>query len=246
LEARPPKTASLEKSAVSPRSFGTPGGLQPGDVPERFLDRRDAGRRLAPKVASRVGKEDVLVLALPRGGIPVAREVAEALGAPLDVLMVRKVGVPWQPELALGAVSSGEVTVLNDEVVRATGLTEEEVNDAVAREREELDRRERLYREGRPPQEVHGKTVVLVDDGIATGATVRAGLKALDQRGATRRVVACPVAPAQTVASLREEADDVVCVSTPDDLRAIGLWYVDFPPISDAEVIHALRDQGQG
>lgn len=220
-----------------------PDGLWRRDAPERFVDRRDAGRQLAERLAPVVGDEDTVVLALPRGGVPVAEEVAEELGAPLDLILVRKVGVPWQPELALGAVSSGNVTFFNPDVVAATGLTPEELEDEARRERDELDRRERLYREGRPPTDLTGKTVVLVDDGIATGATVRAALKALSERGAARTVVASPVAPPETVALLREEADHVVCLVTPSDLGAIGFWYEDFRPVEDEEVVSALRDR---
>lgn len=218
----------------------SPGPRRRGDASELFPDRAEAGRRLGERLSPLVGKEDTVVLGLPRGGVPVAREVAEELGAPLDVILVRKVGVPWQPELALAAVASGGVTVLNDEIVRATGLTGEEIADAVERERTELERRETLYRQGRSPIDVKGKTVVLVDDGIATGATVRAAVRAAVRRGAAHTVVACPVAPPETVASLRAEADDVVCLKTPSDFRAVGLWYEDFRPVSDDEVVRAL------
>ncbi len=172
-----------------------------------------------------------------------AQEVAERLGAPLDVMLVRKVGVPWQPELAFGAVATGGVTVFNEEVVRLAGVSREEIDRAVGREREELERREVLYRGGRPPAELEGKTVVLVDDGIATGATARAAVRAAAQRGAARTVIACPVAPPETVASLRAEADDVVCLRTPPDFGAVGFWYRDFHPVEDEEVVDALRDR---
>lgn len=224
----------------------TPDGFWRGGASDAFADRHEAGRQLARRLSPMVGDEDTVVLALPRGGVPVAEEVAEELGAALDVMLVRKVGVPWQPELALGAVASGDVTVFNDDVVRATGLTSEDIDRAVERERGELERREGLYREGRPAADVTGKTVIVVDDGIATGATVRAALRALEQRGAARTIVASPVAPPETVASLRTQADDVVCLKTPDDLRAIGLWYEDFTPISDDEVVRALRDRAGG
>lgn len=224
----------------------TPDGFWRGGALDAFADRRDAGRQLARRLSPVVGDEDTVVLALPRGGVPVAGEVAEELGAALDVMLVRKVGVPWQPELALGAVASGGVTVFNDEVVRATGLTAEDIDQAVEREREELEHRERLYREGRPPPDVTGKTVMVVDDGIATGATVRAALSALEQRGAARTIVASPVAPPDAVASLRTRADVVVCLKTPDNLRAIGLWYEDFTPVTDDEVVRALRNRAGG
>lgn len=219
----------------------TPDGLLGRGASERFVDRREAGRRLAERVAEEVEAGETVVLALPRGGVPVAEPVAERLGAPLDIVLVRKVGVPWQPELALGAVSTGDTTFLNEDVVAATGLSRDEIEEVVRRERRELDRREALYRRGRPPTDVRGKTVVLVDDGIATGATVRAALRALQERGAARTVVACPVAPPETVASLLEEADDVICLKTPRDLGAIGLWYDDFSPVADEEVTRALQ-----
>jgi predicted phosphoribosyltransferase len=181
--------------------------------------------------------------------VPVAHEIATRVGAPLDVLIVRKLGVPWQPELAFGAVSSGGVVVCNQHVVAELRLAPDEVEEVVERERVELARRERLYRGDRPPVDVAGKTVVIVDDGIATGSTVRAALRALRQRGAARTLVACPVAPPDTVEALREEADDVVCLATPPDIIAIGFWYDDFSPVSDAEVLRLLTSsagaQGQ-
>ncbi len=205
-----------------------------------FLDRRDAGRQLAGRLSA-LADADSVVLALPRGGVPVAHEIASRLGASMDVLLVRKLGVPWQPELAFGAVSTGGVTVLNDEVMRAAGLGREEIDAVIDRERAELERRERLYRGERAPVDVSGRTVVLVDDGIATGSTVRAALRALSARGAARTIVAAPVAAPETVEALRREADDVVCVETPPDLVAIGFWYRDFSPVADEEVLEILE-----
>jgi predicted phosphoribosyltransferase len=207
---------------------------------ERFADRREAGRQLAELVAPILDGEDAVVLALPRGGVPVAYEVAVRVGAPLDVLLVRKLGVPWQPELAFGAISTGGVVVVNDDHVRALGIGEDTIRDTVERERLELERRERLYRDDHEPVDVVGKTAVIVDDGIATGATVRAALKALAERGVARRIVACPVAPAETVRGLEDEADEVVCLRTPLAFGAVGSWYDDFAPVSDADVKQIL------
>jgi len=186
--------------------------------------------------------EDTVVLALPRGGVPVAFEVSARLGVPLDVLLVRKLGVPWQPELAFGAIATGGVVVLNEDHVRALGLGDDLVSDIVDRERIELERRERLYRDDHELVDVAGKTVVVVDDGIATGSTVRAALESLAHRGVARRLVACPVAAAETVRGLHDEADDVLCLRTPIQFAAVGAWYDDFTPVSDQEV-KALLEQ---
>ncbi|HLI27301.1 MAG TPA: phosphoribosyltransferase [Chloroflexota bacterium] len=208
----------------------------------RFRDRREAGRLLAARLAHYRGRPDVLVLALPRGGVPVGYEVARALGAPLDVFLVRKLGVPGHEELAMGAVASGGVQVLNDDVIAGLGLSERVVAAVTARELQELERRERLYRGARPPHEVHGRTVILVDDGLATGATMRAAIHALRSRGAARIVAAVPVAPPPTCAELRAEADEVVCLVTPEPFLAVGLWYEDFTQTSDDEVRALLAD----
>ncbi|MDH5588833.1 MAG: phosphoribosyltransferase family protein [Gemmatimonadota bacterium] len=207
----------------------------------RFANRKEAGERLSTAVAERVRGGDVVVLGLPRGGVPVAHEVATALGAPLDVITVRKVGVPWQPELALGAVATGGVTIFNDAVIAEIDLKEGTVGELVERERSELERREALYRQGRPPLEVDGRTVVVVDDGIATGASIRAAVEAVRRRGAAVRVVAVPVAPPETVRALEAEADQVICLQAPPHLMAVGAWYDDFTPVSDQEVIRLLR-----
>ncbi|GAB4447002.1 MAG: phosphoribosyltransferase [Chloroflexi bacterium OHK40] len=204
----------------------------------RFRDRRDAGRRLAALLSAYANRSDVLVLALPRGGVPVAFEVARALDAPLDVFLVRKLGVPGHEELAMGAIASGGVGVLNDELVRHLNLPAHVVAAVTAREQQELARRERLYRGDRPRPEVHGRTVILVDDGLATGATMSAAIKALRQQRPDRIVVAVPVAAPESCAALREEADDIVCAITPEPFYAVGLWYADFSQTTD----EAVRD----
>ncbi len=212
------------------------------DTLERFSDRRDAGRQLAERLESRIKAEEAVILALPRGGTPVAHEVAVRLGAPLDVLLVRKLGVPWQPELAFGAIATGGVVVLNEDHLRALGLGDDVVNDIVERERQELERRERLYRDDHDRVDIAGKTVVVIDDGIATGSTVRAALASLAQRGVKGRIVACPVAAAETVSGLEDQADEVICLRTPIQFAAVGAWYDDFTPVSDSEVKQLLQD----
>ena len=201
-----------------------------------FLDRRHAGRRLAAVLVDRWPDRPVVVLALPRGGVPVAAEVAAALGAPLDVLVVRKLGVPGQPELALGAIASGGVTVINDEVVRLLGITDAQIDSVRRVEVGELARRDREYRGERPPLDLAGRTVVLVDDGLATGATMRAAARAVRVAGAGHVVVAVPVAARESCRTVKEVADEVVCVEQPVDFRAVGLWYSDFTQTSDSEV----------
>jgi predicted phosphoribosyltransferase len=184
----------------------------------------------------------VVVLGLPRGGVPVAFEVASALQAPLDVFMVRKLGVPGHEELALGAIASGGVRVLNLDVLAAIGISDDELEAVAARELAELERREASYRGGRDPLPVQGRVALVVDDGLATGATMRAAAHALRQRGASRIVVAVPVAPAQTCQSLRRDAEEVVCALTPEPFTAVGRWYHDFSPVSDDQV-RGLLDQ---
>jgi putative phosphoribosyl transferase len=212
----------------------------------RFRDRAEAGRELAGALREYAGRPDVLVLGLPRGGVPVAYEVARELGAPLDVFVVRKLGVPFQPELAMGAIAGGGVRVLNEEVVAQAGVTEVEMARVEAREREELERRERLYRGGRPELDVEGRTVLLVDDGLATGSTVRAAIEALRRRGPARVVVAVPVAPRDTCAALRAVADEVVCLRTPALFLAVGSWYASFPPTRDEEIGDLLAAAAPG
>lgn len=211
------------------------------DSLERFADREQAGRLLAELVAPEVEGEDVIVLALPRGGVPVGYEVATRIGAPMDVLLVRKLGLPWQPELAFGAIATGDVVVLNEDHLQALGVGDEIVRDTIERERMELERRERLYRDDQAPLDLKGKTVVVVDDGIATGSTVRAALGTLAHRGAARRIVACPVAAAETIHGLEDEADAVLCLRTPVHFAAVGAWYEDFQPVSDHEVRSLLE-----
>src|SRR5882724_8964267 len=201
-----------------------------------FRDRSEAGRLLASKLAAYVNQPDVLVLALPRGGVPVAYEVARALGAPLDVFVVRKLGVPGHEELAMGAVATGGVRVLNDQVVRALHIPDYVIDAVAAREQQELARRERLYRGGRPPPDVRGRTVILVDDGLATGATMHAAIKALRQLQPARLVVAVPTAAPETCEALRAEVDEVICAITLEPFYAVGLWYEDFSQTTDEEV----------
>jgi predicted phosphoribosyltransferase len=212
--------------------------------PERFRNRTDAGRQLAEKLAAYANRPDVLVLALPRGGVPVAFELARAFGAPLDVFLVRKLGVPGYEELAMGAVATGGVRVLNDEIVRGLGISEHEIDAVVARELRELSRRDRLYRGDRPPSDVAGRTVILVDDGLATGATMRAAIAAVRQQQPARIVVAVPTASPDTCEALKAEADDVVCAMTPEPFLAVGHWYEDFTQTTDDEVRELLARQG--
>ena len=212
--------------------------------PERFRNRTDAGRQLAEKLAAYANRPDVLVLALPRGGVPVAFELARAFGAPLDVFLVRKLGVPGYEELAMGAVATGGVRVLNDEIVRGLGISEHEIDAVVARELRELSRRDRLYRGDRPPSDVAGRTVILVDDGLATGATMRAAVRALRQQQPGRIVAAVPTASPDTCQVLKAEADDVICAITPEPFFAVGHWYDDFTQTTDDEVRELLARQG--
>jgi putative phosphoribosyl transferase len=214
------------------------GRADEGDV---FRDRVDAGRRLADALGGYAGRSDVVVLALPRGGVPVAREVADALGAPLDVLLVRKLGYPPQPELALGAVASGGVRVLNEDLLRLVRVRSEEIDEVTARELEELDRRERAYRGDRSPVPVEGRTVIVVDDGMATGSTLRAAVQTLRERAPSRIVAAVPVAPPETAAALEEVVDELVCLLTPAVFFGISQWYERFPQLSDDAVREALE-----
>jgi predicted phosphoribosyltransferase len=212
--------------------------------PERFRNRTDAGRQLAEKLAAYANRPDVLVLALPRGGVPVAFELARAFGAPLDVFLVRKLGVPGYEELAMGAIATGGVRVLNDEIVRGLGISEHEIDAVVARELRELSRRDRLYRGDRPPSDVAGRTVILVDDGLATGATMRAAVQALRQQQPGRIVAAVPTASPDTCQVLKADADDVICAITPEPFFAVGHWYDDFTQTTDDEVRELLARQG--
>lgn len=211
-------------------------GVQP------FRDRRDAGRQLAARLGERTSTSDALVLALPRGGVPVAYEVALALDAPLDVFLVRKLGVPGHEELAMGAIASGGVRVLNPDVVNALDIPAQVIEAVAAQEREELARRERAYRGAAPAPEVRDRDVVLVDDGLATGSTMRAATAALRRMGSARIVVGVPVASPDTCAEFRSEVDEIVCALTPDPMYAVGVWYEDFSQTTDEEVRTLLHD----
>jgi predicted phosphoribosyltransferase len=217
-----------------------------------FRDRRDAGRQLAEELRRRLGVEEarpadeLLVLALPRGGVPVAYEVAAALGAPLDVFLVRKLGVPGREELAMGALASGGVRVLNADVTTALGITERELESVTAAEAAELARREQAYRGGRPAPDVRGRTVFLVDDGLATGSTMRAAVAALRQRGPRRLVVAVPVSAPETCEALRPLVDEIVCARTPEPMFAVGVWYEDFSPTTGEELRDLLARAARG
>ena len=203
----------------------------------RFQDRAEAGRELGERLAEEyAGRDDVLVLALPRGGVVVGREVAEILDAPLDALVVRKLGFPGQDELAMGAIASGGARVLNEALLEQTGLSRDRVDAVVARELEELHRREQLYRGARPPPDVAGKTVIVVDDGLATGSTMLAAVQALRSQAPARIVAAVPTAPPQTCTALEDVADEVVCLRQPYPFYAVGLSYEDFSEVGDDEV----------
>jgi len=213
-------------------------------MPSRFHDRAEAGRRLADELRKYAGRPDVIVLALPRGGVPVAFEVARALRAPLDVFIVRKLGMPGHEEFAIGALASGGVRLLNDRVVAAYGLSQREIDRVTAAEQAELERRERSYRGDRPFPDLRGKTAILVDDGLATGSTMHAAVEALRLEGPSKIVVAVPVSAAETCDAFREVADDIVCVMTPTPFHAVGLWYEDFSQTTDEEV-HDLLDRAR-
>jgi putative phosphoribosyl transferase len=201
-----------------------------------FKDRTEAGQRLAVKLAAYADRQNVLVLGLPRGGVPVAFEVANALKAPLDVFLVRKLGVPSQEELAMGAIASGGVRVLNEEIVKALRLTEATIDRVAQKEQQELERRERLYRDNRPVPDLQGRTVIVVDDGLATGATMRAAIEAVRQQQPARLVVGVPVSSFETCQEIGSEVDEIVCVETPRPFYSVGLWYKDFPQTTDEEV----------
>ena len=210
-----------------------------------FRDRAEAGRLLAKRLARYANQPGVLILALPRGGVVVGFEIARALQAPLDIFIVRKLGVPGQEELALGAIASGGVRVLNAEIVRLLNISESEIEAIAAQEQRELERRERLYRGERPAPEVRGRTVIVVDDGIATGMTTVAALTALRKQQPARLIVAVPVAPFSTCQELSGQAEEVVCLRTPELFFAISQWYQEFPQTSDEEV-RELLDRALG
>jgi len=206
----------------------------------RFLDRSDAGRQLADRLLDFAGKKGLLVLALPRGGVPVAAPVAEALAAPLDVLVVRKLGVPGHEELAMGAVASGGASVLNMEVIAPLRISRQAIERVAAEERRELERRERAFRGERPFPNLLGATVVLVDDGVATGSTMLAAVRALRERKPAAIIVAAPVMSAEAYDALTREADQCVALATPDPFWGVGAWYEDFTQTTDAEVVALL------
>jgi predicted phosphoribosyltransferase len=202
----------------------------------RFGDRVEAGRRLAEELSAYAGRADVLVLALPRGGVPVGFEVAQALDAPLDIFLVRKLGVPGHEELAMGAIASGGIRVLNDEVLAQVHVPPEAIDAAAQRELRELERRERAYRGDRPEPPIAGRTIIVVDDGLATGSTMRAAVAALRSQGPARLIVAVPVAARETRDAFRVLVDEIVCPLTPDPFYAVGMWYNDFSQTTDEEV----------
>jgi predicted phosphoribosyltransferase len=208
---------------------------------ERFRNRVEAGQLLGKAVAGRVAdRTNIIVLALPRGGVPVGYEVARALGAPLDVFIVRKLGVPGHEELAMGAIASGGVRVMNDDVLRHVPISRNAIEAVSARELVELGRREKSYRGSRPPLDVRGKTVIVVDDGLATGSTMRAAVRALRQEKAGSIIVAVPVAARETCEDFFREVDDIICLRTPHPFEAVGLWYDDFTQTTDEEVHERL------
>lgn len=212
----------------------------------RFRDRTEAGRVLARRLWRYAGRSDVIVLALPRGGVPVAYEIATALKAPLEVFIVRKLGVPGQEELAMGAIASGGVTVLSEDLIADLGLQREDIAQVTARELIELGRRERVFRGDRPFPSLQGRVVILVDDGIATGATMRAAVRAIRQQHPSCISVAVPVGAPQALEALQDEADELICLLSPDPLLGIGAWYEDFAQLTDEEVIAYLERARDG
>ena len=210
-----------------------------------YSNRSEAARLLAAALQPYAGRSDVLVLGLPRGGVPVAYEVAQTLKAPLDLMLVRKLGVPGHAELAMGAIATGGIRVLNTEVIEELGISDAAIERVTAREQQELQRRDQVYRGHRPPPDMEGRCVILVDDGLATGATMRSAIAAVRQQQPAQLVVAVPVAPPHTVAVLREEADEVVCPATPEPFFSIGLWYEEFAPVTDEEVRVLLKQSWQ-
>lgn len=209
-------------------------------MPMVFEDRRDAGRRLARELRGYASEPDLLVLALPRGGVPVAHEVAKALDAPLDVFLVRKLGVPGNEEFAMGAIATGGVRIINEYVVRQLGLSTETLASVAAREQRELERRESVYRGDAPEPDVAGKTIILVDDGLATGATMRVAVRALKAKGPRKVVAAVPTGSAEACDLLALEADELICLDSPVNFGGVGAWYRDFSQTSDAEVLDLL------
>lgn len=210
-----------------------------------FQNRIDAGQKLAEKLAEYASRDDVLILALPRGGVPVGFEVAQALGAPLDVFLVRKLGVPGHEELAMGAIASGGVRVLNHRTIQYLRIPESAIDAVAQNEQRELERREKAYRKNRPAPDVQGKIVILIDDGLATGATMRAAAVALKQMNPAKIVVAVPVAAIETCREFEQEVDAIICAITPEPFYGVGLWYRDFSQTTDDEVRELLNKSGQ-
>jgi len=208
-----------------------------------FADRAEAGRMLASKLAAYCGRRDVIVLGLPRGGVPVASAVAGALHVPLDVFVVCKIGTPWERELAMGAVAEGSVEVLDLSLINLLGISEKDIHDVSAAARKELESRKNSYRGGRPPLDLEGQTVILVDDGIATGCSVLAAIAATRRKGAARVVVAVPVAPAFGCSAIRMEADEFISVEEPELFLAVSQWYRDFTQVSDEDVQRLLASE---
>lgn len=211
-----------------------------------FKDRRDAGKQLAEKLSEYKGQDDVVVLGLPRGGVPVAYEVAEALNLPLDVFIVRKLGVPGQPELAMGAIASGDIQVMNDSVVRRAGISDPQIEEVAQQEKEELKEREKAYRGARPEIELQGKTVLLVDDGLATGASMRAAISALREHDPEKIIVAVPTAPPDTCQEFEPEVDQIICLRTPTPFWGVGGSYQSFSQTTNEEVRDLLNRADQG
>ncbi|MEW6735218.1 MAG: phosphoribosyltransferase [Acidobacteriota bacterium] len=210
-----------------------------------YRDRTDAGKRLAIKLQAYANRSDVLVLALPRGGVLVAFQVAEALNAPLDIYLVRKLGVPGHKELAMGAIASGGVRVINDDVVNYLGISGETIDRVAEEETEELSRRDHLYRGGKIRPELSGRTIILIDDGLATGSSMRAAVQALKQANPAKIVIAVPVAPSSTCEGFKTEVDEIICLETPEPFQAIGLWYRNFSQTTDEEVKELLERAAQ-
>ncbi|HEX7735970.1 MAG TPA: phosphoribosyltransferase [Ktedonobacteraceae bacterium] len=210
----------------------------------RYQDRFDAGRQLATCVQAYANRPNVLILALPRGGVPVAFAVASALHVPLDLFLVRKLGVPGQEELALGAIATGNVRVLNNDVVQSLRISEQTIEQIARREEQELARRERLYRDDRPPPDLRDRIIILIDDGLATGASMRAAARAVRRQHPARLVVAVPVAAPSACEEFQSEADEVICTYTPEPFYGVGWWYHDFAQVSDREVHNLLARAG--
>jgi len=209
-----------------------------------FVDREEAGRLLAEELSQRKIGKDAIILALTRGGVPVGYEVADRLHLPLDVIVVRKLGVPWQPELAMGAIA-GAARFLDDRTVQALGISDEDVDKTIAREQAEMKRREELYRGGKPAPDLHGKSAVLIDDGLATGSTMLAAVRHARSLKPAKLIIGVPVGSEEATARLRSEADELVCLATPEFFSAVGEWYRDFKQVDDAEVEKLLAESGR-